>query len=60
MKIILKFPHVHEGKDIPAGSTLDLPDPLATWLLAQRIDDQPCAVPANPANPVNPVKNSDS
>ncbi len=44
MKVTVKFPHTHAGQEYPAGSTIDLPDVNARWLLAQKIDDQPCAV----------------
>jgi hypothetical protein len=37
--VILTSPHIHEGQLYPAGSTLDLPDALANWLISQGIAD---------------------
>lgn len=50
-KLTIKFPHTHEGTQFPAGSVIELPKEQADWLLAQRIDDQPCAVPYTGSQP---------
>lgn len=48
MKVTLKKPHRHAGKDSKPGDTIDISDQQATWLAEQGVIEPPAAeaVPA--------------
>ncbi len=50
-KVTIKFPLKLGETDFPAGSIILLPVKRAEWLCAQRIDEQPCAVPYTGEDP---------